>query len=117
MDVSVCPVSALAAKNVTRVRDAHLQEVAIEVHDVDVTYSKFVAAVRGYNWELALNLAASDEERQDVHDSRERVALMYRAIDVQQYEKALRLAITNAERRLITNAEEQGDSCTRSKRT
>jgi hypothetical protein len=54
-------------------------------------------AIKEYNWSLAEALAADDDERQDVRDSRARVEWMREYTLRHEYEAALQMAITHAE--------------------
>jgi len=64
---------------------------------------KFVAAIRNYDWDQAQLLAVGDDERQDLEDSRNRVAWMLHYTADGKYEEALALAITDEERAEVEN--------------
>mmetsp|Transcript_16410 Transcript_16410/g.34812 ORF Transcript_16410/g.34812 Transcript_16410/m.34812 type:complete len:734 (-) Transcript_16410:841-3042(-) len=62
---------------------------------------RFVGAVKGYEWEKAEALAEGDEELQDVKDSIERVKLLQTHMANGEKDKALKYAITSAEREKV----------------
>jgi len=62
---------------------------------------KFVAAIRNYDWDTAQLLASGDEERQDLEDSKNRLAWMLHFTAEGKYPEALALAITDEEKREI----------------
>ncbi|KAL1495680.1 hypothetical protein AB1Y20_016544 [Prymnesium parvum] len=59
---------------------------------------KFIAAIRNYDWDTAQLLAVSDEEREDLEDSKNRVAWMLHYTADGKKEEALALAITDEEK-------------------
>ena len=65
--------------------------------EADEGEAPFASALRAYNWPAAEALASSEEERQDVRDSKARVEWMRHCIKQHNYSKALEMAITNAE--------------------
>jgi len=59
---------------------------------------KFVSAIRNYDWDQAQLLAVGSDERQDLEDSRNRVAWMLHYTAKGNYDEALALAITDDEK-------------------
>jgi len=69
----------------------------------DERKAKFVSSVRAYDWDGAFALAKTDEERQDVEDSKNRVQWMQHYSALGQYAEALKLAILDEEKEAIEN--------------
>ena len=63
---------------------------------------QFVKAIREYDWDVAAALAVTEEELQDVSDSKVRVSTMDAAIQAGDKSRAYEYAITEEERTKIT---------------
>ena len=61
----------------------------------------FATAIREYNWNAAEALAASEEERADLRDSKSRVEWMGHYAKQGQYDRAIEMAITHEEQKQI----------------